>query len=264
MPTFIDQLNHKLNLNDAPKRIVSLVPSQTELLADLGLQKQLAGITRYCIYPPDIYLSVPHIGGTKNFTVEKIKSLNPDLIIGNKEENTKHLIEELQTEFPVWMSDVSDLHEALEMIYCLGSMTGTHEKANEMIATITAGFENLRAEATHPKPKVLYLIWRKPYISVGANTFIHDMLERCGFHNLLENKTRYPELTPADIKNLNPDVLLLSTEPYPYRDKHFAEFKNVCPKAKIVLAEGEYFSWYGSRLLSACNYFKKFRAKVFN
>ena len=134
----------------------------------------------------------------------------------------------------------------------------------KLINQINSAFEKLRNETQHKKPKALYLIWRKPYMSVGTNTFINDMMERCGFQNVLENKTRYPELSAADIKNLSPDIILLSTEPYPYRDKHFAEFKAICPNAKVVLAEGEYFSWYGSRLVSACNYFKKFREKVFN
>lgn len=264
MPTFTDQLNQKIKLDVTPQRIISLVPSQTELIADLGLQSKLAGITKYCIYPPDVYLTVPHIGGTKNFNVEKIKSLNPDLIIGNKEENTKKLIEELMVDFPVWMSDVTDLPSALEMIYCVGNLTETTAKAETLINTINNDFEKLRSEFPKKKPRTLYLIWRKPYLSVGANTFIHDMMERCGFHNVLENKTRYPELTAADIQNLAPEIILLATEPYPYRDKHIAEFKAICPKAKTVLAEGEYFSWYGSRLVSACGYFKKFREKVFN
>ncbi len=263
MSVYIDQLNRKVNLDAPPKRIVSLVPSQTELLADLGLSDKLAGITKYCIYPPDIYLSTPHIGGTKNFNIERIKTLKPDLIIGNKEENTKKLIDELEEEFPVWMSDVSDLHEAMEMIYCVGSITGTLEKAEEIIKNIHTDFEKLRQTHTAKKPKALYLIWRKPYISVGANTFIHDMMERCGFHNVLVNKTRYPELSAADIKSLNPEIILLSTEPYPFREKHFNEFKAICPKAKFVLAEGEYFSWYGSRLVNACSYFQKFKENVF-
>ncbi len=266
MTMYVDQTNHRLELPTVPQKIISLVPSQTELLADLGLTEKLVGITKYCIYPPDIFLSVKHVGGTKTFDIEKIKQLKPDLIIGNKEENPKEHIEELRKYFPVWTSNIGNLHEALESIHCIGEMTGAHEKAAEMISRITAGFNEVdqsKQQITQPK-RCLYMIWKKPYMAAGGDTFINDMLYRCGLDNVLYYKNRYPELSSEEVKALKPEVILLSSEPYPFREKHMVEFKKLCPQALILNVSGEFFSWYGSRLLEAPTYFKQLQNRIFN
>lgn len=266
MSTFVDQTSHRIELSAVPKKIISLVPSQTELLADLGLRESLVGITKYCIYPAEVFLSVKHVGGTKTFDIEKIKAIKPDLIIGNKEENPKEHIEALREHFPVWVSNISNLHDALESIYCIGELTATQEKAAGLITSISNDFKKLEdyKNKKHQPKKTLYMIWRKPYMAAGGDTFISDMLYRCGFDNVLYYQNRYPELDAKQIKALNPEVILLSSEPYPYQEKHVKEFQAICPQAKIMRVEGEYFSWYGSRLLSATNYFKQLQDKIFN
>ena len=246
---YIDQTGFEIKLEAPPQRIVSLVPSQTELLADLGLQDRIVGITKYCIYPPELFLSVPRVGGTKSINHELVNQLNPDLIIANKEENNRDAIERLREKFPVWLSDVSNLHEALDMIYNIGVMTNCQERASEINKAITEKNEK------HVARRALYFIWRNPYMCAGGDTFINDMMNKAGFDNLMYYHKRYPELSEKKIAELNPEVILLSSEPYPFKARHIQEFKNICPKAEILLVDGEFFAWYGSRMVKAADYF---------
>jgi len=231
------------------------VPSQTELLCALGAQERLAGITKFCIHPDEAYKSIPHIGGTKNVNIEKLAAVKPDLIIGNKEENTQAEIEALSVFYPVWMSDIHTLEEALTMIVSVGTLVQADEKAHQLVEDIRSGFNRQNTSLPNRTPSALYLIWREPWMAAGDDTFIHDMLKYCGYKNVL-NTPRYPTLTNDDIQSLNPDVVLLSSEPYPFGDKHIAEIKELLPNAKVMLVDGEMFSWYGSRLQFAPAYFK--------
>lgn len=249
----IDQLNSTILLDSTPKRIVSLVPSQTEFLFDIGLEEEVVGITKFCIHPPHWLKSKTIVGGTKNVDVEKVRSLQPDLIIGNKEENTKEDIEALREIAPVWMSDIFNLEDALKMMQSLGKILKKEDETNRIVNTIQSNFDSFNP--TFSKKSVLYLIWRNPYIGVASNTFIDDMLKRCGFKNILSNHTRYPSL--ENISILNPDVVLLSSEPYPFKEKHVEELNRIFPDAQIKLVDGELFSWYGSRLSESVAYFKE-------
>ena len=253
---FKDQLNRDVEIIEFPKRIVSLVPSQTELLFDLGLDEEIIGITKFCIHPKKWHQNKTRIGGTKKVNIQKINSLNPDLIICNKEENTKEEIELLAKEFSVWISDIKNLSEALNMINGIGEITGKSEKAELLIQKICSGFVDL--QPLKPEKKALYLIWKKPWMSVNSETFIHDMLIRCGFTNVTKNKTlRYPDLTEQELVELNPNYVFLSSEPFPFKEKHIQELQEILPKAKIMLVDGEAFSWYGSHLLKSVEYFKE-------
>ena len=254
MPVFIDQMNRTVEVSDMPKRIISLVPSQTELLFDLGLDDEIVGITKFCIHPANKVKQKIKIGGTKTLNINLIKKLNPDLIIGNKEENERAQIEELMELFPVWMSDIGNLGEAVDMIRQVGKLTGKSVKAGELTKSIPSNFDDLRA--TTAPLRVAYLIWRKPFIVAGKGTFIDDMLRRCGLTNAFE-ADRYPEVFPAQLVEAKPDVVLLSSEPYPFKDRHITEFKALLPYANIQLVDGELFSWYGSRLLQAPEYFNR-------
>lgn len=253
--TFYDQLGNELVVDFPPRRIISLVPSQTELLHDLGLNEEVVGITKFCVHPSSWHSSKPKIGGTKTFLFDQIDALHPDLIIGNKEENYQEGIEALQARYPVWMSDIKNLDEALTMIRSVGELVGRKEKAEALANRITMQFRSLRP---HPPRKVLYLIWRKPWMAAGPDTFIHAMLEKLGFVNCL-SQPRYPELTPEQIRELNPELILLSSEPFPFKEKHIAEIQSLAPKAKVQLVDGEFFSWYGSRLALAPDYFSSLR-----
>ena len=252
--TVTDQMGQKVTFPYPPLRIVSLVPSQTELLLDLGLRKQLVGVTKFCVHPAYARHGATVIGGTKNFNFDLIESVRPDLIIGNKEENYQAGITQLQQHYPVWLSDISNLPEALLMINQVGEITGTTQLAAPLAAEIGHAFAALPVpEAAIP---VAYFIWRKPYMVAGGGTFISDMLARAGFCNVFAHLSRYPEITAAQLKSAAPARIFLSSEPYPFQEKHLAEFREICPDAKIQLVDGELFSWYGSRLRLAPAYFE--------
>jgi ABC-type Fe3+-hydroxamate transport system substrate-binding protein len=254
--TFIDQMNRTIRLEGIPRRIVSLVPSQTELLYDLGLNDEVVGITKFCIYPDSWFHSKTRVGGTKQVNIAKVRELKPDLIIGNKEENTKEDIAELEKVAPVWMSDIYTIDDALEMILQVGELTGTIAPAEKIISDIRFAFSDLKK----PKGKfsVLYFIWKDPYFAVGKNTFIDDMIKTCGLVNLCTHD-RYPEW---ELSNLQPDFVFLSTEPYPFKEEHIDEVQKNFPTAKILLVDGEMFSWYGSRMRLAPNYFNELISQI--
>jgi ABC-type Fe3+-hydroxamate transport system substrate-binding protein len=239
-----------------PKRIISLVPSQTELLYDLGLENEVAGITKFCIHPEHWFRNKVRVGGTKDVKFDRVKALSPDLIIANKEENVKEQVEALAEIAPVHTTVISTLEDAYKMIHQIGELTHTTSRAKEIITKIETGFETLTKQLSHQSSKTcLYLIWKDPYMSVGSDTFIHDMMMRCKLSNVLVNENRYPTITPEKIKALSPEVILLSSEPYPFKEKHIAELQELLPEAMIFLADGEMFSWYGSRLQHSPAYF---------
>ncbi|SDS91102.1 substrate-binding protein [Mucilaginibacter mallensis] len=251
MPVFYDQLNRAVDLPDIPKRIISVVPSQTELLFDLGLDDKITGITNFCTHPANKTRSKTTVGGTKKLDIDLIKTLNPDLIIANKEENDRVQIEELMNYFPVWISDINNLQGAVEMINSIGEMLDCKDKAETLTSSIIHQFDQLKPSPL--KLRVAYLIWRKPYMVAGSDTFINSMLGQSGLTNAFD-LSRYPEVNSDMLINARPDVIFLSSEPYPFAEKHITEFKVIVPNAKIILVDGEMFSWYGSRLLLAPEY----------
>ncbi|EMS31027.1 ABC-type Fe3+-hydroxamate transport system, periplasmic component [Mariniradius saccharolyticus AK6] len=253
MPQFIDQLQRTIALPGPPNRIISLVPSQTELLVDLGLRDKLVGITKFCVHPNGLKKEKVVIGGTKNFHFDKIDALRPDLIIANKEENYKEGIEKLAGKYPVWISDINNLEDAYQMILSLGEMTGSIPIASQIVADIRKGLD----KDFHFKGTAVYLIWNEPLIAVGSDTYIDSMLEKAGFKNIIQQR-RYPEIRKEDLFQLNPDYLLLSSEPFPFREKHLTVFRDILPKSNIRIVDGEMFSWYGSRLLRSAKYFETF------
>ncbi|MGI4885265.1 MAG: helical backbone metal receptor [Janthinobacterium lividum] len=257
--TVTDQLGRRVVVPFPPRRIVSLVPSQTELLFDLGLGERVVGVTKFCVHPSEARQQATVIGGTKNFDFAKIAACRPDLIIGNKEENYQAGIEQLATQYPVWVSDVADLPGALRMIKQVGLVTGQGPRAAALATTIAERFGALTGAPN--LGSVAYLIWRKPYMAAAAGTFIDDLLRRAGFANAFEALERYPEITPAQLASAAPQRIWLSSEPYPFTEKHVAELQEICPAARIQLVDGEMFSWYGSRLLHAAAYLSQLRQR---
>lgn len=251
---FIDQTGQTIQLKDKPKRIISLVPSQSELLWDFGLRKELVGITKFCIHPKEMYRSIERVGGTKKLDIDKIRQLKPDLIIGNKEENDRQQIEELRKEFTVWMSDIYDLSDAFEMISALAEIIKEGDKAEQLIKTIKTNFSKLDISKFKDK-KVAYFIWYNPFMAVAQNTFINHLLEKLGFINSFAYLSRYPEVNASQIKGVAPDYIFLSSEPFPFSKEHIKELKQISPNSEVVLVDGEMFSWYGSRLQYAPEYF---------
>jgi ABC-type Fe3+-hydroxamate transport system substrate-binding protein len=254
---FTDQMQRTIRLAQAPVRIVSLVPSQTEFLHDIGLGDRVVGITKFCIHPNSWKT---RIGGTKTVHIDQVKALQPDLIIGNKEENTREDILALEAIAPVWMSDIFNLEDALDMMLQLGIICEKQHETHILVENIRSSFELLPTIPADRQEQVLYLIWKNPYLAAADDTFIDDMLQRCGWKNFLGHQTRYPEWDPEN--SASPDLILLSSEPYPFREKHRFELQVLFPQARIELVDGEMFSWYGSRLKYAADYFMSLKSKV--
>lgn len=243
----------------SPLRIVSLVPSQTELLYSLGLEEEVVGITKFCLHPKLWFKSKTRVGGTKTINVDVVKQLNPTLIIANKEENTQDQIEALRDVCTVYVSDIVSFQDALDMIDMVGQLTRRVEMARELIEQL----QYLSEQFIKPNDirRVLYLIWENPIMAAGKNTFIDSMLSLAGWQNVLE-ENRYPELNNDNIISLKPDLIFLSSEPFPFKAKHIKHYQSLVPQAKVELVDGELFSWYGSRLLHSFQYLKKLHEKL--
>ncbi|HRP90149.1 MAG TPA: helical backbone metal receptor [Edaphocola sp.] len=253
---FTDMMGMGIQLDNYPKRIVSLVPSQTELLYELGLEEEVVGITKFCIHPDKWFRTKTRIGGPKKLNIAAIQSLNPDLIIANKEENIEEEILLLQKTIPVWISDINTLDDALKMILELGNVTGKTQKAKEIYNKTKTDFTKLPIQGIKGK-SCAYLIWYQPLMVVGAHTFINDILTKIGLINVFKDKERYPETSWEELSTLKPDIILLSSEPYPFSKKHQLEFENNLPNTIVTLVDGEPFTWYGSRLMHSVEYFEE-------
>ena len=264
---FTDQMNREISVQFPPKRIISLVPSQTEFLYDLGLKNEIIGQTKFCIHPEQMRKQNTIIGGTKNLKLELIAQLKPDLIIGNKEENEQVQIEYLMQHFPVWMSDINTMDDAYEMMQKVAEMVHKTNEAEAIIQQIKTDFNQLKTMVNEHEnsQKIAYFIWRKPYMVAAKNTFINHLIETLNFENVFaDNSERYASVTENDIIDKNPSIIFLSSEPYPFKQKHISELQNLLPMAKIILVDGEMFSWYGSRLRFSANYFKELLNQLSN
>ncbi len=248
-------MGRELEIKTPVRRIVSLVPSQTEFLYHLGLDAEVVGITKFCVHPKEWFRNKTRVGGTKNAKYSRVAELKPDLIIGNKEENDQTNIDELKDLAPIWMSDIKTLKDAFDMMIELGKIVGKEEQAKIMVEQIQGEFDRL---ALQPKKSALYFIWKDPWMLAGTDTFISDMLQKCGFKNRASG-SRYPLL---DEVNVEIDVILLSSEPYPFKQQDLNEMQLKFPNAKVLLVDGEMFSWYGSRLLKAPDYFQQLLTSI--
>lgn len=256
---FTDQTGFDVEVNST-LRVISIVPSQTEFLVDIGLGERLIAVTKFCIHPEGLIREVGHVGGTKNLNLDKIRELNPDLIIGNKEENTKEQIEELRKDFPVWMSDIYSVDDALSMMIDLGKILNLEKESKSIVDSIQEKRSDYYKEAFQNK-SCLYFIWTNPDMVVGSQNFIHDMIEESGMKNMgIELGERYPMLSEDII--LSPDYIFLSTEPYPFKEEHIKEFQEKFPDSKVELVDGEMYSWYGSRMVKSYDYFEKLASEI--
>ncbi|WP_439505571.1 ABC transporter substrate-binding protein [Sediminibacterium sp.] len=239
-------------------RIVSLVPSITELLFSLGLNDQVVGITKFCVHPSEWYKTKTRIGGTKNIHIEQIKALVPTLVIANKEENVKEQVEALEAFTKVHVTEVVNFADALKMIQEIGELTHKQTIAKELIQSIQSSFNDLSSLLNVQQLQSIsctYLIWQDPYMTIGGDTYINHMLSLAGFKNVFENQLRYPIISLSQIGQLNGDIIFLSSEPFPFKQKHIDELQKQFPNKLILLVDGEMFSWYGSRLVHAAKYF---------
>lgn len=250
-----DQLHTNFEFLKTPKRIVSLVPSQTELLIDLGLKDKVVGITKFCVHPIGIKEEIAVVGGTKAIHLDKIRALRPDIIICNKEENTKEIVSSCSTIAPVWVSDIYTISDCLEMISMLGTLFKKENKATEIIDSIKVNYSSfLDFVKDKPLKKVAYLIWKDPYMLAGKQTFINSLLRLNKFKNIIEDPySRYPEIRLEKLEAA--DLVLLSSEPFPFKPKHVLALQQELD-VEVKLVDGAFFSWYGSRLEHAFTYFK--------
>ncbi|MGB1042648.1 MAG: ABC transporter substrate-binding protein [Tenacibaculum sp.] len=256
---FKDQIDRVFELTKTPKRIISLVPSQTELLVDLGLEEYIVGVTKFCIHPDYLRKNKTIVGGTKNIKIDVIKALKPDIILCNKEENTKEIVEICEQIAPTHVSDIFTLNDAKELINQYGAILSCHKKAQSIIKELDEKTDDFKSYIKNKEIKsVAYFIWKSPWMVAANNTFINHLLELNNFNNVFKNKQRYPEIDLEGIlQEKNTDLILLSSEPYPFKEKHITEINKHVKNAKVILVDGEMFSWYGSRLLKAFSYFKK-------
>jgi len=257
---FKDQTGRVVSLPAMPQRIVSLVPSQTELLFDLGLGDRVVGVTKFCIHPDDARTRAKVVGGTKGLKAERIVALQPDLVIANKEENEAETIFSLQKELPVWVSDVRDLTGALDMIKEVGKLTNKFAESNDLLSDISSRFALL--EQGEKRLRTAYLIWDKPMMTVGGDTFIHDMMDKAGFENVFGYQRRYPEIDLEELKKQGVECVLLSSEPFPFNEKHANSMKEQLPDVRVLVVDGEMFSWYGSRMAKAPAYFSQLQGRT--
>ncbi len=256
---FIDQIGRKIDISKPVKKIVSLVPSLTELIVYLGLEAELVGLTKFCVHPEDLKKSKKIVGGTKKVNIQKIHDLNPDIILCNKEENTLEMVMDLEKFAQVHVSNVITFEDSLELITEYGLLFNKEENATELVSELSQKKKSFQHNISETKLKVGYFIWREPWMVVGANTFINSMIELNGWKNcFIKEEGRYPEININNLKGLDLDLILLSSEPFPFKQKHIAEISNYS-KARIEIVNGEFFSWYGSRSLLTFDYFEKFQ-----
>ncbi len=262
----LDQLQRTIELKSTPKRIISLVPSQTELLCDLGLEESLVGVTKFCAHPHHITTDVAVVGGTKQVHLDKIKALKPDIILCNKEENTKEIVEACEPICPVHVSDIYTIADSIELIKQYGNLFDKQTEAEVICSKIAAEVRDFKVFLKDKQElKVAYFIWKSPWMVAANHTFINHLLELNKFTNAFLELERYPEVFLEASGGYDAvDLVLLSSEPFPFKEKHKDEVQAYFPKAKIVLADGELFSWYGSRLLKAFKYFKMLRLNLEN
>ncbi|WP_350288139.1 helical backbone metal receptor [uncultured Croceitalea sp.] len=258
-----DQLGRVISLIETPKRIISLNPSQTETIVDLGLSERLVGITKFCIHPKQLRKQKTIVGGTKKVSFKKIKELKPDIILCNKEENTQEIVETLAKEFPVHVTDIATIADVIEMMNQYGLLFNKKKEAQQMCGQISSYFDELNTLLLeHTYKRAVYFIWKNPWMVVGGNTFIDFMLDLNKFENIYKNEERYPMVTTEELKKQDIDYILLSSEPFPFKEQHLNELQKELPNAKIKFVDGEYFSWYGSRLLKAFGYFKELQLEL--
>lgn len=235
-----------------PKSIISLCPSLTETLFDMGLGAKVIGITDYCLYPKDEVQRISRVGGPKTILFDAIDLLKPEVILAIKEECSKDQIEQLSKEFKVIVFDIETFNQGLQMILKLGALFNVEELAHEMANQISCGLDSIphREECL----SCLYLVWKNPWMAAGKNTFIDSVLQKIGFINIVNEQDRYPSI---DITNCKADVVFLPSEPYSFGQNEKKYLEGIKGFGKVFLVDGEMFCWPGSHLLKSIEYFKE-------
>lgn len=260
MPVFSDDLGRFVEIGEKPNRIISLCPSQSETLAFLAGDSRIAGITKFCIHPNTLFKSAIKVGGTKKVNINLIDSLHPDLIVCEKEENTPEMVAELESKWPVYVTDVRSVADAYKMVNDLGRIVGEPEKAEELVRSIVKVWPQ---SSEIGGISVAYLIWKDPWMAAGSDTYIDSVLSDLGFYNVFtEASSRYPVITLSELGEKAPKHIFLSSEPFPFSEKHIQEIQLAVPNAFIHLVDGEWFSWYGVRMLESASHLQRFCKEI--
>lgn len=256
-----DQTGYSVALPSMPSRIVSLVPSQTEYLYALGLDNEVVGVTWFCIHPKEQTASAEKVGGTKKLDLAKIAELQPDLVIANKEENYKEDVLALRQDFQVYTSDIQHPADAYQMMLDIGKLCDKEPESQAIVRSCQKALEPCKK--LFNQVNGLYLIWQKPWMGVGNDTFIHSMMRYLGIQNTLSLYDRYPELDQSLLDELQPEWVMYSSEPFPFQEKHMTPLKKRWPNAKHTVVDGEFFSWYGNRMAKAGLYFQQLYRELY-
>jgi ABC-type Fe3+-hydroxamate transport system substrate-binding protein len=264
----VDAAGKRHEVAAASARIVSLVPSITELLFDLGLQSNLVGRTGFCIHPKDLVRKVPKVGGTKTIDLARIKRLHPTHLVVNIDENPRGMVEEIAKFVPhVVVTHPRAPRDNLDLYRLLGGIFSRQEQAEALCRRFEHAYDEVATiGASWPRQQVLYLIWKAPWMTVSSDTYISRMLATVGWDTVAPNSSsRYPtvDLTPQFLAKV--DFVLLSSEPYTFRERHCVEVLDALPersRTRVALIDGSMTSWYGSRAIPGLTYLREFRQSL--
>jgi len=263
--TFVDALGRSLTVRKRPERIVSLVPSITEALFAFGLKREIVGVTRFCVEPRKGVAGKTRVGGTKTLDVAKIKGLNPDLVIASAEENSpEDLVQLIDYGCPVFVTLPTGVQSAIDLLRQLATMTGTTAAAKPIIQEAKEALGSVTADtANRERVRVFCPIWRNPYMTCGRNTYMDDVITVCGGRNIFGGRQEsYPQLELAEMAALDPQVILLPSEPYRFTKGHKADFKafaqvTAVKNGHIFLIDGWLLTWYGPRIAQSLTEVKR-------
>ncbi len=239
MTSFLaDDLGREVLIPKQPRRIISLCPSVTYSLIKLGCRNQLAGRTKYCIHPKADVAGIPVIGPVQGFSMDAVHALNPDLILAVKEENAKDEVLKLSELYPVFVFDVKDVRQNAAHLLKLGLLCGREEEAAEIVRSFP------RKAMPKKSLQSLYLIWKDPWMGVGTKSYTGSVLSFFGLPQYSHFTEAYPKLSGQDFRGA--DLIMLSSEPFPFQEHHRKELQALYPDKKIILVEGEMFCWFGA------------------
>lgn len=256
MSTYTDGLYRELEVKSTPKRIVSLVPSITETLFTFGADDSVVAVTNFCVEPPQALEAKTAVGGTKTLDVEAIKGLSPDLIIANAEENREEDIRQLvRASLPVFVTFPRTVSAAINMMRQLAEITDTVGKAAPILQEAEETLTDIKtASRTRHRPRVFCPIWRRPWMTIGSDTYMHDFITVCGGRNIFADRhDRYPRVELDEVARRLPEVILLPDEPYHFMPKHKEEFATrayvpAVRDERIHVVDGKILCWYGPRI----------------
>ncbi len=257
MTSIVDALGHTHTFENSPQRIVSLVPSTTETLYQLDVWDRVVGVTRYCVHPRSATSEKIVVGGTKQCNYDTIRSLNPDLILCNQEENTVEMVNQFKKlGVPVVVFFPKTQADAMEDLHTLGNIVGRSDIVDEW----KARWQAIQGNSSTTPFQYAYLIWRKPWMVVGTDTFIHQQLNSIGGDNYFGTSAeRYQNIDKDALLNCTAHILL-SSEPFPFSQVHRQELIDMgIPKERIHFINGEYCSWHGVRMLESLSYLQEWK-----